>query len=162
MLNLSRYVKSINKYFILNFRYLSISKSDLVESSQNIQELLKSIDDESSFSSWLYSSLNKIHLEYPSTQIATSTKEIYQINSSKFNSIFLQLENDRKKQIENFQENNSKQLIILLRYIRYLQIAFIYRFITFDINIALKETINSIINLTKNQNNLDKKFVEKC
>ncbi|CAF4362608.1 unnamed protein product, partial [Adineta steineri] len=43
-----------------------------------------------------------------------------------------------------------------LPYIRYLEISFIYRFITYDIDIALKEILNSIINLTKDQNNLNK------
>ncbi|CAF1198855.1 unnamed protein product [Adineta steineri] len=159
MLNICRYVKSVNKYLLINSRYLSISKSDLVESSQNIQEILKTTkkNESSSFSTWLYNSLNKIHSEYPSTQIATSTKEIYQLNSSKFNSKFIQLEDDRKKQTGDFKENNiNEQLIILLRYIRYLEISFIYRFITYDIDIALKEILNSIINLTKDQNNLNK------
>ncbi|CAF1135922.1 unnamed protein product [Adineta steineri] len=159
MLNICRYVKSVNKYLLINSRYLSISKSDLVESSQNIQEILKTTknNESSTFSIWLYNSLNKIHSEYPSTQIATSTKEIYQLNSSKFNSKFIQLEDDRKKQSGDFKENNiNEQLIILLRYIRYLEISFIYRFITYDIDIALKEILNSIINLTKDQNNLNK------
>jgi hypothetical protein len=162
MLNLCRYIKSINsKYLLINIRYLSISKSDLVESSKNIQILLKSIDDKSSILKWLYSSLNEIHQQYPSTQIATSTKDIYQIHSSKLNSTFIQLENDRKKQSEDFQRGNPNELIILLRYIRYLQVAFTYRLITFDINNALKETSNSIINLSKDQNNFNKKFVQK-
>ncbi len=159
MINLCRYIKSINRYLIINIRYLSINKSDLVESSRNIQKLLKSTDDKSSILKWFYSSLNEIHQEYPQKQIAT-TKNIYQINSSKLNSKFVQLENDRQKQIGDFQKENPNELIILLRYIRYLEIAFIYRFITFDINNTLKETLNLIINLSKNQNNFNKKFVQ--
>jgi hypothetical protein len=149
MLNLCRYIKSIN------IRYLSINKSDLVESSRNIQKLLKSTDDKSSILKWFYSSLNEIHQEYPQKQIATSTKNIYQINSSKLNSKFVQIENDRQKQIGDFQKENPNELIIHLRYIRYLQIAFIYRLITFDINNTLKQTLNLIINLSKNQNNFN-------
>jgi hypothetical protein len=161
MFNLCRYIKSIKTDFLLTYRYLSISKSDLVESSRNIQELLKSSNnDDSSFCSWLYQSLNKIHSEYSSTKLAQSTKTIYEINSSKLNPIFVQFENDRKKQIGNFQQINSQQLIVLLRYIRYLQIAFIYRLITYDINNVLKQISNSILNLTKNPNNFNEKFVE--
>jgi len=161
MFNLCRYIKLIKKDLLLTYRYLSISKSDLVESSRNIQELLKSSNnDDSSFCSWLYQSLNKIHLEYSSTKLATSTKTIYEINSSKLNPIFVQLENERKKQIGNFQETNCEQLIVLLRYIRYLEIAFIYRLITYDINNTLKQIENSILNLTKNPNNFNEKFVE--
>ncbi|CAF2198286.1 unnamed protein product [Rotaria magnacalcarata] len=154
MLNLYRYLKSINKNIIKSNRYLSISKSDLIESSRKIQELLKSTDDKSSSCKWLYNSLNKIHEEYSSTTVATSTKEVYEKNSSKFNSTFLELENDRKQQIGNFNEKDQEQLIILLRYIRYLQVAFTYRLITFDVDISLKESSTSIIHLTKNQNYL--------
>ncbi|CAF1028199.1 unnamed protein product [Rotaria sordida] len=156
MLNLHRYLKSINKYIKIKHRYLSISKFDLIESSRNIQELIKLKDNKSSTSKWLYDSLNKIHEEYPSSYVATSTKEIYQKNSSKLNSIYIEFENDRKKQIGYFKEDNQDKLIILLRYIRYLQVAFIYRLITFDINITLKESSNSIIYLTQYENNLDK------
>ncbi len=148
-----RYMKTINKCL---FRYLSINKSDLIESSQNIEKLLKFREENNSILKWFSLSINEIHREYPSIKIATSTKNIYQKNSSKLNSKFLQLENDRKNQIEFFQNQN---LIILLRYIRYLQVAFIYRFITFDINQTLKETSQLILNLTKDQKNLNEKFV---
>ncbi|CAM4878224.1 unnamed protein product [Rotaria socialis] len=152
MLNLYRYLKSINKSVTKTNRYLSISKSDLIESSRKIQELLKSADDKSSSCKWLYDALNKIHEEYSSTTVATSTKEIYEKNSSKLNSIFLELENDRKQQIGNFKEKDQEQLMMLLRYIRYLQVAFTYRLITFDVDISLKECSTSIIHLTKNRN----------
>lgn len=159
MLNLCRYVKAINKCLLINIRCLSINKSNLVESSRNIQKILKPIDDNLSILKWFYSSLNEIHEEYPGIEIATSTKDIYQLNASKLNSTFIQLENDRKNHIGDFEEQNLNELIILLRYIRYLQIAFIYRLITFDINNTLKETSNLIINLSKNKNNFNKKFV---
>ncbi|CAF3447360.1 unnamed protein product, partial [Rotaria sp. Silwood2] len=155
MLNLNRYIKSINKSILIKYCYLSISKSDLIESSRNIQEILKSNDDKSSISKFLYKSLNEIHEEYCSTSVATSTKEIYQKNSSKFNSIYIQLENDRKNKSGDFKEDNQDKLIILLRYIRYLQVSFIYRLITFDINNTLKESSNSIIYLTQHENNLN-------
>ncbi len=48
MLNICRYIKSINK-------------SDLVESSRNIQKILKLTDDKSLILKWFYSSLNEIH-----------------------------------------------------------------------------------------------------
>ncbi|CAF4589714.1 unnamed protein product, partial [Rotaria sp. Silwood2] len=155
MLNLNRYIKSINKSILIKYCYLSISKSDLIESSRNIQEILKSNDDKSSISKFLYKSLNEIHEEYCSTSVATSTKEIYQKNSSKLNSIYIQLENDRKNKSGDFKEDNQDKLIILLRYIRYLQVSFIYRLITFDINNTLKESSNSIIYLTQHENNLN-------
>lgn len=159
MFNISRYVRLLNKPSLISYRCFSINKSDLVESSQNIQELLKTTDDDSSFSKWLYSSLNTIHSEYSSVNLATSSKNLYQKTSSKFNSQFLQLENDRKNHTGDFDVNHTKQLFILLRYLRYVQIAFIYRFITFDIHLALKETSNSVIDLAKNQENLNDKFV---
>jgi hypothetical protein len=55
MLNICRYIKSIN------IRYLSVNKSDLVESSRNIQKILKLTDDKSLILKWFYSSLNEIH-----------------------------------------------------------------------------------------------------
>ncbi|CAF1457175.1 unnamed protein product [Adineta ricciae] len=155
MLNIFRYVKLLKKTSLISCRYFSINKSDLVESSRNIQDLLKTTEDDSSFSKGLYSSLNTIHSEYSSINLATSSKNIYEKTSSKFNSQFLQFENDRKSLTGNFDGNPTKQLFILLRYLRYVQIAFIYRFITFDINLALKETSNSILDLTKNQENLN-------
>ncbi|CAF2593429.1 unnamed protein product [Rotaria sp. Silwood2] len=160
MLNLNRYIKSINKSILIKYCYLSISKSDLIESSRNIQEILKSNDDKSSISKFLYKSLNEIHEEYCSTSVATSTKEIYQKNSSKLNSIYIQLENDRKNKSGDFKEDNQDKLIILLRYIRYLQVSFIYRLITFDINNTLKESSNSIIYLTQHENNLNEKSTD--
>ncbi|CAF1418619.1 unnamed protein product [Adineta ricciae] len=155
MLNIFRYVKLLKQTSSISCRYFSINKSDLVESSRNIQDLLKTTEDDSSFSKLLYSSLNTIHSEYSSINLATSSKSIYQKTSSKFNSQFVQFENDRKNHIGDFNGNHTKQLMILLRYVRYVQIAFIYRFITFDINLALKETSNSILDLTKNQENLN-------
>ena len=141
MFKIYRYINLLNK------RYLSISKSYLIECSQNIEELLKLNDDKSCSSSSYFSNLlNKIHIEYPSRKVALSTKEIYQINSSKFNCEFLKFENERKNEIGLFKE---KDLILSLQYIRYLEICFIYRLITYDINLSLKELISLIINLTK-------------
>ncbi|CAF1001044.1 unnamed protein product [Rotaria sp. Silwood1] len=155
MLNVNRYIKLIDKYILINIRYLSISKSDLIESSRNIQELLKSTVDKTSTSTYLYKSLNIIHDEYSSKSLATSTKEIYQKNSSKLNSIYIKIENERINEIGDFKQDNQDKLIILLRYIRYLQVAFIYRLITYDINTTLKQTSNSIIHITQHQHNLN-------
>ncbi|CAF3540128.1 unnamed protein product [Rotaria sp. Silwood1] len=160
MLNVNRYIKLIDKYILINIRYLSISKSDLIESSRNIQELLKSTVDKTSTSTYLYKSLNIIHDEYSSKSLATSTKEIYQKNSSKLNSIYIKIENERINEIGDFKQDNQDKLIILLRYIRYLQVAFIYRLITYDINTTLKQTSNSIIHITQHQHNLNEKFVQ--
>jgi hypothetical protein len=150
MLNLHRYKILINK---LSFRYLSISKSDLISCSRNIEEIIKSAEDEKcSTLIWFSNSLNEIHKLYPSIKIGTSTKEIYQKDSSTLNSIYLKLENDRK----NLNEKSYLNLIVLLRYIRYLQVAFIYRLITFDIHSTVKELTNSIIYLTKDENSFQK------
>lgn len=154
MLNIKNYSKSI-----IN-RYLSINKSSLIESSRNIQAILKHSDDKLILSKYFFNCLNEIHDEYRSNNIASSTKEIYQKDSSKLNLKYIQLENDRKNQIGEFNEKNFNQLIIHLRYIRYLNVCFIYRLITFDIDITLKESSNLIIRLTnKNQNNFQPKFV---
>lgn len=158
MLNLYRYIKFTNRYIIKINRYLSLNKSNLIESSQKIQILLKSTNDKSSLCKWFYESLEKIHEEYPSTHVATSTKRIYEKNSSKLNSVFIELENNRKLKIGDFKEQNVEHLIILLRYVRYLEICFIYRLITYDIDIQFKELLNSIIYLTKNQNYFNEKY----
>ena len=162
MFNLSRSLQLIPKPSLIRCRHISISKSDLIESSRNIQQLLHATENESSFSTSLYSSLSQIHAEYPSTRLATSTKDIYQSTSSQFNAAFSQLENDRTNQTGGFQANTDEQLFILLRYLRYLQVAFSYRFITFDVNHALRETSDSVLDLAKDQDHFRRRFVDKC
>mgnify|MGYP001111033480 FL=1 len=133
-------------------RLFSINKSCLVSSSQTIQLILKSNDEQNSVLELFSKSLDEIHDKYPSKQIATSMKHLYENNSSKFNLLFQQFENQRRNQIESFATTNRSYLIILLRYIRYLNISSIYRFLTLDVDFTLKQTTNSILLISNHDN----------
>ena len=141
-------------------RVLSISKGDVIQSSQNIQSILKLIGEDSSeeqFSRWLCSSIDQIHETYPSSRIATSSKEIYQKNASTLNAISVELEKERRQGVARFELNTDNELLILLRYNRYIRVAFIYRLLTIDMNIPMKDTSNRIVHLTRKTNDWPKK-----
>ena len=144
-------------------RCLSISKLDLVQSSRNIEEFLKSIDysySNDQLTKSLHASLEMIHDQYQSFKIAPSTKYSYDKNASKWNSIYLQIENDRQSRQGDFQKENLEELLLLhLRYGRYLRTAFIYRFITFKINHSLDDISQFILQSTKTDQYLNEKFV---
>ena len=141
-------------------RVLSISKGDVIESSRHIQSILKFIGEDSGeepFSRWLYRSIDQIHETYPSSRIATSSKEIYEKNASTLNGISVELEKERRQGVARFEQNTDKELLILLRYIRYIRVAFIYRLLTIDMNIPVKDTSNRIVHLTRKTNDWPKK-----
>ena len=136
-------------------RWYSMNKSDLVQSSRNLEQILRKFDEKNNICQWFSLRINEIHLEYPKKKLATSTKNLYQKNSSKFNEDFLRLEIDRVKQRNFFQGN---QLIGLLKYIRFLQISSIYRLITFDIHRPSQHISKDIFQLIQNEQIFREKF----
>lgn len=151
------------KFVVVSLRCLSISKSDLVESSRHLNEYFNTIDRLDRTNSLLESlskSIGEVHRQYRSATVATSTKEIYQKNASLWNPTFLQLETDRKSFTGDFRKDNPEELLLLLlRYNRYLRLAFIYRFITFNIVPAIEEVSTDILQLVEKTNLLEEKFV---
>lgn len=139
-----------------SFRHFSINKFHLIETSQNIEKIIRLKDLQSVKEFQL--ELNEIHEEYRMNSLATSTKKLYDQNSSKFNSKFLQFESDRNQQIHLFNPNSSSRLILLLKYIRFIEISSIYRYITLDIQQITQNISKTILHLTEN----DKSFEENC
>ena len=135
------------------FRHFSINKFHLIQTSFNIQKIIQSKNIEALKCFEL--ELNQIHQEYRINSLATSTKKIYDQNSSKFNSKFLQFESNRNEQIHLFDPNSSERLIILLKYIRFIQISSIYRFITLDIQQISENISETIFTLTKNEKSFE-------
>ena len=143
-------------------RCLSISKSDLVEFSRHLNDYLNTIDQvdrNNSLIDSLSKSIGDVHQQYRSSTVATSTKEIYQNNASLWNPTFLRLETDRKNFTGDFRKDKPDELLLLLlRYNRYLRLAFIYRFITFNIVPAIEEVSTDILQLVEERNLLREKF----
>ena len=154
------------KFFVFlssSLRCLSISKSDLVESSRHLNEYLQTIeqlDRENPLIDGLSNSIGEVHHTFRSATVASSTKEIYQKNASSWNSRFLQFETERKNLTGQFRRENRREfLLLLLRYNRYLRLAFIYRLITFNIQPTIEEVATDILQLTEDRHLLKDKFV---
>lgn len=139
-------------------RCLSMNKSELVQSSRNIEQILQSTNTNNSISQWFSLEINEIHREYPWKKLATSTKNLYQKTSSKFNENFLRLETDRIEQKNIF--HNKTNLLVRLKYIRYLQISSIYRYITFDIHQSIENLSKEIYQLTQNEKDFQEYSLE--
>lgn len=144
----------LRKVTFSNFisRLFSINKFHLIETSLNIEKIIEKnhFQPVEEFTK----ELRSIHEEYQDKSIAVSTKLIYRKNSSIFNSIYLRLESDRNEQIHFFNPNSSSRLILLLKYIRFLQISSIYQFITLDIQQSSFNTSKTILQLIKDHQSL--------
>ena len=137
--------------------FFSISKSDLVKWSRTIEEFLR--DNHCPILRDLSNSLRSIHEDDQWKCLATSTKQIYQRNSSSLNDQFVKLENDRKKKVGDFSLFGWCEVMCLVRYLRYLQVAFSHRLITLDVHRSSRELSTLILHRTKNAKNLKEKFV---